>query len=306
MKTALFSMAALVLSLTFMLPQPAEAKRFGGGGSFGKQKSMPAQQRQAPTQQQQAAQTPRQAATAGQAASGSAKWLGPMAGLAAGGFLAWMIFGEGFEGIQFFDILLVALIIFGLMMFLRARQRQQRTLAYEQGSQTQTRQPHQSMYDPASSASDSDMSKPNEPLVPVIGSGLSDYAQHGVNAPDWFDEASFVEGAKQHFMAIQTAWDRGNAAEIESYCTPELFAELQSLMQQVQAGENHTEVDTLYTQVLDQSLEDGYFVVSLGFSGFIKEDRNEPAHAFNEVWHIRRLAKGEGDWQIAGIQQLNP
>lgn len=304
MKTALFSMAALVLSLTFVLPQTAEAKRFGGGGSFGQQKSMPAQQRQAPSQKQQAAQTPRQTAAAGQAATGSAKWLGPLAGLAAGGFLAWMIFGEGFEGIQFFDVLLVALLIMGLMMFLRARQRQQQDLAYQQDNQPQTRQSHQPIYERSNNASSAgnDIA---EPLVPVIGSGLTDDAQHGVDAPDWFVEASFVEGAKQHFMAIQAAWDRGDAAEIESYCTPELFAELQNLMQQVQAGENHTEVDTLYTKVMDQSLENDYFVVSLGFSGFIKEDRDEPAHAFNEVWHIRRLAKGEGDWQIAGIQQLN-
>lgn len=303
MKSALFSMAALVLSLTFVLPQPAEAKRFGGGGSFGKQKSMPAQQRQAPVQKQQAAQTPRQTAAAGQAASGSAKWLGPLAGLAAGGFLAWMIFGEGFEGFQFFDILLVALLIMGLMMFLRARQRQQQALAYEQGSEPQTRQSQPPIYERTNSAPSANTARDAEPLVPVIGSGLSDYAQHGVDAPAWFDEASFVEGAKQHFMAIQAAWDRGDAAEIKSYCTPELFAELQGLMQQVKAGENHTEVDTLYTEVLDQSLEDGYFVVSLGFSGFIKESHDEPAHAFNEIWHIRRLAKGEGDWQIAGIQQ---
>lgn len=299
MKATLFSMAALVLSLTFVLPQPAEAKRFGGGGSFGKQKSMPAQQRQAPTQQQQAAQTPRQTAAAGQAATGSAKWLGPLAGLAAGGFLAWMIFGEGFEGIQFFDILLVALLIMGLMMFLRARQRQQQAVAYESDSAPQTRQAHQPDFQTATGSN----ANSAHPLVPVIGSGLSDSAQQGVDAPAWFDEASFVEGAKQHFMAIQAAWDRGDAAEIESYCTPELFAELQDLMQQVQAGENQTEVDTLYTEVLDQSLEDEYFVVSLGFSGFIKEAHDEPAHAFNEIWHIRRLAKGEGDWQIAGIQQ---
>lgn len=303
MKSALFSMAALVLSLTFVLPQTAEAKRFGGGGSFGQQKSMPTQQRQAPSQQQQATQTPRQTAAAGQAATGSAKWLGPLAGLAAGGFLAWMIFGEGFEGIQFFDILLVALLLMGLMMFLRARQRQQQELAYQQGAQPQTRQTTQPVYERSNNAPSTAKSHTEEPLVPVIGSGLTEAAQHGVDAPAWFDEAGFVEGAKQHFIAIQAAWDRGDAAEIESYCTPELFAELQDLMQQVQAGENHTVVDTLYTQVLDQSLEGEYFVVSLGFSGFIQEDRNQAAHAFNEVWHIRRLAKGEGDWQIAGIQQ---
>lgn len=298
MKSFLFSVAALMLTFTFALPQVAEAKRFGGGGSFGKQKSMPAQQRQAPSQTQKAAQTPRQNA-AGQAV-GSAKWLGPLAGLAAGGFLAWMIFGEGFEAIQFMDILLIALLIMGLMMFLRARQRQQHAAAESTGYASNQLNTHQAQATQTRQAH----SLSEDSLVPVIGSGLGASAQHQVNAPDWFDETPFLEGAKQHFMAIQKAWDQGDAAEIESYCTPELFAELQALMQQVQAGENQTQVDTLYTEILDQSFEDDYFVVSLGFSGFIKEDATEPAHAFNEIWHIRRLAEGQGDWQIAGIQQV--
>ncbi|MDY0135734.1 MAG: TIM44-like domain-containing protein [Thiomicrospira sp.] len=291
-----------LLSLMLVLPQVAEAKRFGGGKSLGQQKSMPAQQRQAPSQTQPAAQPPRQAAP-NQATSGASKWLGPLAGLAAGGLLAWMLFGEGFEGIQFMDIMLVLLIGVGIWLFLRARRRQatEPDLAYE-GAQTSSAssQPVMRETAPVSTAA----AAPTSNAGSIIGSALSAQAQQGVAAPSWFDAQGFLDGAKEHFVHLQQAWDKGDAAEIESYCTPALFAQLQAMMQTVVVGDNHTEVDTLYADIAEQSIEGDYFVVSVRFSGFIREARDQEAHGFSEIWHIRRLAIGEGDWQIAGIQQM--
>lgn len=291
-----------LLSLMLVLPQVAEAKRFGGGKSLGQQKSMPTQQRQAPTHTQPAAQPPRQAAP-NQATSGASKWLGPLAGLAAGGLLAWMLFGDGFEGIQFMDIMLVLLIGVGIWLFLRARRRQttESDLAYE-GAQTSpaSSQPVMREATPVSTAGVA----PTSSSGSIIGSALSAQAQQGVAAPSWFDAQGFLDGAKGHFVHLQQAWDKGDAAEIESYCTPALFAQLQAIMQTVVVGENHTEVDTLYADIAEQSIEGDYFVVSVRFSGFIREARDQEAHGFSEIWHIRRLAIGEGDWQIAGIQQM--
>lgn len=298
MNKLLMTLAAFVMTVSLATPQLAEAKRFGGGSSLGQQKSMPVQQRKAPAQQQQTAQPPRQAAGAAGAATGSAKWLGPLAGLAAGGLLAWMIFGEGFEGFQFMDALLFGLIALGLFMFLRAR-RQQSKPAYEMPTQSPAQQRSN-----LGGSIDQSPQQAREVIAPVIGSGLSVLAEHHVAAPAWFDEAGFIENAKKHFVAVQKAWDQGDAVEIESYCTPQLFAQLQALMADIVVGENHTVVDTLYTEIIDQSNEADYFVVSVRFSGFIKESHDEPSHAFNEVWHIRRLQKGEGNWQIAGIQQV--
>jgi len=308
MKTFLMSMVALVLSFGLTVPQPAEAKRFGGGGSLGQQKSMPAQQRQQTPPAQQQAVPARQAAPAAgaAAASGSAKWLGPLAGLAAGGLLAWMIFGEGFEGFQIMDFLLIALLILGVVMFLRMRRRNAATEPAYAGaehrapqapvSQPETVQTRQAS--PMQSASASSNTSGS-----MIGSALGLNALHHVESPSWFDAGSFTEGAKSHFIAIQKAWDAADATEIRSYCTAELFAELEAMMADMQPGENHTEVDTLYTEIVDQSIDGGFFVVSMRFSGFIKESQTEEAHAFNEIWHIRRLAAGEGNWEIAGIQQ---
>jgi predicted lipid-binding transport protein (Tim44 family) len=311
MKNGLLVFASLVLGAILIMPQPADAKRFGGGGSFGKQHSMPSQQRQQPTQQQrqhqQQQQAQRQQAVAN---SGTSRWLGPLAGLAAGGLLAWMFFGDGFDGLQFMDILLFGAIAFGLFMLFRAlRARQSGQYAGAAGasshasSQERGSAPNQYREAPvANPVSQTQQYDPNY-SGSMIGSGLGINALHHVETPSWFNPDAFVEGAKQHFVSVQKAWDQGDASEIESYCTPELFAELQSMMTEIIPGENYTEVDTLHSELVDQSIDGDYFVVSIRFSGYIKESRDDDAHAFNEIWHIRRLQAGEGNWQIAGIQQ---
>ncbi len=73
---------ALCLSLTLSVDAFA-AKRFGGGKSFGSAPARQTQQRQTP----QAAPAPNAAGAAAAAgpASGASRWLGPLAGIAAGG-----------------------------------------------------------------------------------------------------------------------------------------------------------------------------------------------------------------------------
>src|SRR3546814_5001108 len=85
----LLAVAMLVVSAGAMLSVSfdAEARRFGGGKSFGRQSSNITQQRQAvtPPAAGTTASTAAGAAAAGTAAkSGASRWLGPIAGIAAG------------------------------------------------------------------------------------------------------------------------------------------------------------------------------------------------------------------------------
>ena len=91
-----FLMLALVVLIgASALSSDAYAKRFGGGKSFGKQR-------------EQATQPARPASpAAAPAPAGGRSWLGPLAGLAAGGLLASMFMGGGFDGLKMFDILLM-------------------------------------------------------------------------------------------------------------------------------------------------------------------------------------------------------
>lgn len=311
------TVSVIMLSLFFTLmsvSNAAEAKRFGMGKSFGYNKQVAPKQystpKAAPTKQANSA------GAAGRPASGASKWLGPLAGLAAGGLLAAMLFGDGFDGIQFFDILMFALIAFVLFkLFARKKQshaQPQHQSAYDgnqsynqpdMASQQQAfRQTHESAPQSAASSSGSII---GADLEDGVGQGVSQNAQYLSEIPAWFDEDGFVDGAKSHFMALQKAWDDVDLSEIESYCTPDLYTALQGELTNAKPGDNHTVVDTLDAEIAAMAIDGEYFIVSIRFSGFIQEDAVKGAHAFNEIWHIRRLANDEGNWQVAGIQQVN-
>ena len=101
----------LIVALTCMslLSTIAEAKRFGGGSSFGKSRSMP---------QRQAQRAPTAAPAPAPASSGN-KWMGPLAGLAIGAGLATMFAGGGMGGFGGgMSSILMALLAAGVIMFL--------------------------------------------------------------------------------------------------------------------------------------------------------------------------------------------
>lgn len=283
--------------------QVAEAKRFGGGKSLGYNKQIaPKSYSNQTTSKSPSATKP--AANTNTAKTGSAKWLGPLAGIAAGGFLMAMLFGEGFEGIQLFDILVFAMIAFLLFKLFASRATSARSPAqgYQapQKSETmmaaQQRQQYEDVPAQQGSIIGADVGKP-------LGQGMSDNAELFDTAPAWFDEQRFVSDAKQHFVTLQQAWDSVDLQTLEDYCSEELFESLKAELVGFEPGHSLTIVDTLYAEVATMAMDGDYFIVSIRFSGFIEEQMGEGAHAFNEIWHIRRLADDQGNWQIAGIQQ---
>ena len=94
MRTLLVTLFACILSFGLVAPD-AEAKRFGGGKSFGKSFSTPksAKPAAAPTSQKTATNTAGKT-TQPKKRSGFG---GLMAGLLAGGLLGAMFFGDGFR-----------------------------------------------------------------------------------------------------------------------------------------------------------------------------------------------------------------
>lgn len=301
----------LLLTITSftMFTQVAEAKRFGGGKSMGFFKKMPSKKFGSNSSSNKSQKPSAASSAAGKAGarSGASRWLGPLAGLAAGGLLAAMIFGDGFDGIQMFDILLFGLAAFMLFKIF-GRRKALHNQEYSPESSQYSR--HDSSEDAvvsqnqqAREAYQTDEVKDYSQTGSIIGSAVSGNAQSITHLPSWFDEASFVENAKSHFVSVQKAWDNADVKEIESYCSEELFAALSAEMAGVQAGDNHTEVDELNVEFVDAVIDGEYLVVSVRFTGYIIEEQGADSHAFSEIWHIRRLEIGEGDWQISGIQQ---
>ncbi len=308
-----FALFLVVFFALFTISQAADAKRFGGGKSFGYSKSVPSKSFNKSSSKQQTAPKAAPAAASAGAKSRSGM-MGVLGGLAAGGLLAAMFMGDGFEGLQIMDILLFALIAFVLFKLFRHFTGRSRTghasqPAYQANHEAVNDQPVQPQSEPIVSREAHHSEQASNPKTgeSIFGSNLggavSEKAAHVNEAPDWFNAESFVEGAKGHFVTLQNAWDSADLSEVESYCSPELFEAIKQEMQGMQAGDHHTVVDTLDAEIADMVIDGDYFIVSIRFTGFIKEADSEDAHAFNEIWHIRRLANDEGTWQVAGIQQ---
>jgi predicted lipid-binding transport protein (Tim44 family) len=277
----------------------AEAKRLGGGKSMGRSapvfkprtppQATPAQQ---PRQsQQQAART----ASGQPRASGASRWLGPLAGLAAGGLLASLFFGDAFEGFQFFDFLLIGLLIFGAVMLFRALRARSAPLGPRPA--------------PAPAGMNRAAPRPQGgrpsfeiPEIRSAGGGAAGPAEE--QRPAWFDEAQFLRAAKNHFVRLQAAWDVGNMEEIREYMTPQLFAELEAERRNYGGQRQYTEVVSVDTELLGLATERDHVVASVRYGGMIREEKGAPAHPFTEIWHIERsLRDPKANWYIAGIEQ---
>src|SRR5690606_37321149 len=116
---------ATVLTVLFtcltLFSTTAEARRMGGGGSFGKQRAVPTQPQRAPDAAPRQANPPAQ--TPPQQQQGN-RWLGPLAGLAIGAGLATMFSGffGGAGGSILLAILAAGLVLFLIRRFMRPRQ----------------------------------------------------------------------------------------------------------------------------------------------------------------------------------------
>ena len=277
MQRVLSIFMALCIGLTLSLD--ANAKRFGGGKSFG---SAPSHQtRQAPQQRNDstaAAQTGRQQPAAG----GASRWLGPLAGLAAGGLLASMFMGGGFEGIQFMDILIFGLIAFLLFRFLAARRRQQQPAVAGHAPMQREMPKQQSIFG---------------------GSAAPAAAAPVINAPAWFNEQSFVAAAREHFMSLQQHWDANEMDKIGEFVTPQLHEFLKRERAEIGDAYQSTYIDDLQIQLEGVDDQAEKTIATLTFVGVSKDSRFDQGEPFSESWRMER-AQGENQpWLVAGIRQ---
>ncbi|HQR03515.1 MAG: Tim44 domain-containing protein [Proteobacteria bacterium] len=314
MKRILIALFATVIGLGTLV-HDAEAKRLGGGRSFGMSRSAPASQPHgvpakpaAPAQQA----TPTQQAQPGPAApqpSGARRWLGPIAGLAAGLGLAALFshlgMGEGFG-----TVVMVMLLVFAAIALLRMVFAQRRQPVYAgQANTPNTPAAAAKTSDPADTAAPSSGGR-----CPFgFGGDSSTSAGAGASATvateppprgeHELDAASFLRMAKLNFVRLQAANDAGNMADIKEFSTPEFYAEIE--MQYLERGKvrQQTDVVQLDAEVLDVDRESERFVASVRFHGMIREEANAAPETFNEIWHLTKPVDGSAGWVVAGIQQ---
>ncbi|WP_277373324.1 TIM44-like domain-containing protein [Pseudomonas sp. AA-38] len=279
-----FLSIAMVLCLALTFSFEAHAKRFGGGKSFG---SAPSHQtRQATPPAQPAAQAPGRQQPAA-AASGASRWLGPLAGLAAGGLLASMFMGDGFEGLQIMDMLIFGLIAFLLFRFLAARRARQQPQAAAAGGAPYQREMPSNAAAPTS----------------IFGGSSAAATRPVINAPAWFNEQSFLAAGREHFMNLQQHWDANEMDKIAEFVTPQLLEFLKRERAELGDGFQSTYVDDLQVQLdgVDDNAEKT--IATLTFSGVSKTSRFDQGEPFSESWRLERAQGDNQPWLIAGIRQ---
>lgn len=282
--TTLFVSLGLVLALGL---QTAEAKRLGSGGSFGQHKQNFSRQAAPPT----AANAVPGKTAAAPAAAGTRSWMGPLAGLAAGGLLAALFFGGAFDGLKPMDLILFALLAFGAFMIIRALRRS-----------SAPAQPAMTPY--ANTGGTLDPANTQTPARGFEAASFMGSTSAPLNdAPHWFNETSFLAGAQHHFTNLQQSWDANDLKALQEYFTPDLFAELTAERARIGDINNVTEVQSLDAQLLDLTREGADVVASVLFQGRVRENYGLPEN-ISEIWHVRHTAAhAEGDWLISGIQQ---
>ncbi|WP_312480903.1 Tim44 domain-containing protein [Stutzerimonas nitrititolerans] len=280
MQRVLSIFMALCIGLTLSID--AHAKRFGGGKSFG---SAPSHQtRQAAPQQRNDAATQQAGRQQPAAASGASRWLGPLAGLAAGGLLASMFMGDGFEGIQFMDILIFGLIAFVIFRLLAARRRQQQPAMVGHGHAPMQRE------------------MPQQPSI-FGGSAAPVAAAPVINAPTWFNEQSFVGAAREHFMSLQQHWDANEIDKIAEFVTPQLLEFLKRERAEIGDAYQSTYIDDLQIQLDGVDDDAEKTTATLTFVGVSKSSRFDQGEPFSESWRMERVQGENQPWLVAGIRQ---
>ncbi|PJD95850.1 MAG: hypothetical protein CK426_06835 [Legionella sp.] len=255
----------LIALLSFgLVINEAAAKRFGGGRSFGMQRSHSslfsnnkAQSNHAYTQKQQS----------------KSRWGGVLGGLLVGGLLGSLFMGHGFaSGIM--SWLMLGLAAFFIMNWLQRR-----------------RQP---MAQTAASATNSFKANAFNPFQSFQGSTHASASQ-----PVDFVSDSFVRQAKVCFIRLQAAYDQKNLADLQAFTLPEVYAEIQMQLEERGHEFNKTEVIELHAELLDVSKQAHSTVASVRFTGKLKE--NDAPQDLNEIWHFRQINNSK-EWLVGGIQ----
>ncbi|MEJ8835551.1 Tim44 domain-containing protein [Ramlibacter sp. AN1133] len=311
---------AVILSLGLTLGLDAEAKRLGGGKSAGMQRqsvtappgnAAPAGTPGAPGQAAPVAGAPAAAAMPGAAAAATAKrsWLGPVAGIAAGLGIAALASHFGF-GEALANMLTIALLVMAVMfvigLVLRKRAASQGGALAGAGAMGNAggmfrQQPQDIALRDAQPASQG----PGTSLIGSgIGAGVAGAAAAGVgHIPAGFDVAAFERTARDQFMALQAANDARDLDRLRDYLSPEMFEVVRSEIAERGDAQQRTEVFGLNAQVLDVAEDADRYVVSVRFTGSVREQAGAVPEDLDEVWHLAKPKSGFGGWLIAGIQQ---
>jgi predicted lipid-binding transport protein (Tim44 family) len=301
----LAAFAALALTLSDL----ADAGRMGGGRSFGAQRQSAVPSKSTPPAAAPASNAAAQPATPASSAapapapapSGASRWLGPIAGIAAGLGLAALLSHFGLsEG--FGSLLLIGLVVVGgvflFRMLMARRDTAKPSLQYANAGD---RDNVRATYDSAPRPVWSDTPK-IEPRLALAadapGLGVTRKA-----LPEGFDANGFAAEAKRQFIRLQGSYDSADRATLSSVMTSEMYAEIGRELDE-RGVHQATEIVKLDADVLEASTEGDKHWASVRFTGAVREDGEPLPKSIDEVWNLTKPVRGTSGWLLAGITQV--
>lgn len=311
---------AFCAALVMCCADYADARRMGGGRSFGSSSSMqrsysaPKQNATTPSASQSTASQSSAAQKQGTNAAtpqrtGLFGGMGGMfGGLLAGGLIGSLLFGGGMGGFGsgFLDILLLGAVVYFGFRFLRSRRQggSEQATAGAYGGQSggytanPSQQSTQHSYDNAS-ASGWDNLRSTPKAGPIE-------EPHGPEVPAGFDSDDFLRGAKLVFTRLQQSWDRRDMDDISLFATPYVVDEIRNQAKE-DPNPSTTEILLVNANILSVKEEEGQQRATVFFDVLMREDpKQEVPTSVREVWHFTRPADAHSSamWLLDGIQQV--
>ena len=293
----------------------AEAKRLGGGRSFG---SKPAYQQSAPksvqpTQNIQNRNTRQAGSTAGVTPRPGLGGL--MGGLLMGGLIGSMFFGGGFQGFNLLDFVILGVLGLLLFRFFAGRSAQQRGPRGERDGKHDGRDkpidPKEASeaYRRAAETWGMLRSKPGENSkgVPPSSSGSEqgELLDHAPGIPPGFDTEDFLKGAKLIFARLQESWGARDVEDLEQLTSPSVFAEIKRQVQEDPAP-SPIQVLLIDARIQEVTQEGGLLTASVFYDALMSEEADQ-AHPrqVREIWHFSKSADDpKSTWLLDEIQQI--
>lgn len=281
MKTKIVSLALFILiALSWAMPEPSDARRMGGGKSFGTRPQY-RQSTPSPSMPSQGATPSPQGGAFNQTARrpGLFGGLGGMlGGMLMGGLIGSLLFGGGFTGPGLLDLLLVGGGLFLLFRVLKARRMASQTVppAFE-------RTVGHADYDTAATG----------------------YTPLTADRPADFDEREFLDGARTAYVRLQASWDRRDLEDIRQFTSPQVWEELR-LEAEKDPLPGKTEIVYVNASVVKVEKIAADIVVSVLFDALLRESpEQQKPEPVREIWHFSRKESEPGSfWKLEGLQQV--
>lgn len=119
------------------------------------------------------------------------------------------------------------------------------------------------------------------------------------------DVQAFLQVARQSFLQMQAAWDRADLSALGKLASEPLLEDLREQLAERGSAPNSTEVLELQARLLALDELNEAYVASVEFSGLIREQLDDKAAPFKELWLLANIKAANRGWELARVQSLS-